>query len=253
MKINYGDNGEATQEVVPLPAAPAIYQPQPPVAPLRSRKLVSAGVGGICGFVLSATALFGAETLAPADYKPSAILGGYQGRYQAEIRAHDLETQAKYDAWVQQAQISVGQQQVGYQGQVQAVIANYQAAYERARLFSDATARIQQDYAHVVLVQKQQQQAGSTKVVSMAQVLADIVRPFSPNTAEKIDEYADDVSGRLREKLDASIQQGVTIDVMGWDTGLPSPEQVRADLEKVKPIVIPAPPRISRDAKQARN
>lgn len=253
MKINYGDNGEAAQEVLPLPAAPAIYQPQPPVAPPRGRKLVSAGFHMFFGMVLLMLALFSAETLAPENMRPSAVMGGYQGRLQVEIRAHDLETQAKYDAWVQQAQISVGQQQVGYQGQVQAIVANYQAAYERARLFSDATARIQQDYAHVVLVQKQQQQAGSTKVVSMAQVLADIVRPFSSDTAEKIDEYADDLYTRMRSKLDDAVQQGITINIEGWDTGLPSPEQVRADLEKVKPVVIPAPPRISRDAKQARN
>lgn len=248
MKISYGDNGAAKQEVLPpVVSAPTPYQPQPPVAPPRSRKLVSAGVGGMFGVMLSAAVLFGTETLAPADYKPSAIMGGYQGRLAAEVRARELETQAKYDAWIQQAQISIAQQQVGYQGQVQAVVANYQAAYERARLFSDATARIQQDYAHQVMVQKRQQQQPSTTVVSWAQVLADVLRPFDPETSQNIEDYADDTSQRLRDKLDDSIQQGVTVDVAGWDTGLPSPDAVRADLGKVKPIVIPPPPHISRD------
>lgn len=251
MKISYGTDGTAQQQDAPPPVP--VYQPQPPIAPPRIGKIFSAGFYMFFGMVLLALALFGTETLAPADYKPSAMMGGYQGRFQAEIRAHELETQAKYDAWMQQAQISIAQQQAGYQGQVQAVIANYQATYERARLFSDATARIQQDYAHVVLMQKQQQQAGSTKVVSMAQVLADIVRPFLPDAADKIDDYANDVSGRLRDKLDASIQQGVTIDVAGWDTGLPSPEQVRADLGAIKPIVIPPPPHISRDRPEGQN
>jgi len=40
----------------------------------------------------------------------------------------------------------------------------------------------------------------------------------------------------------------VTIEVEGWDTNLPSPETVRAELGKVKPIIIPSPPRIHRMA-----
>lgn len=253
MKINYGDNGAAAQEVLPLPAAPAIYQPQPPVAPPRIGKIFSAGFHMAVGMLLLMLALFSAETFAPENMRPSAVMGGYQGRLQVEIRARDLETQAMYDAWVQQAQISVNQQQVGYQGQVQAIIANYQAAYERARLFAEATTRIQQDYTHQIMIQKRQQQEGSGTVLNWAETLANVLRPFDPNTAEKIDEYADDLYTRMRSKLDDAVQQGITINIEGWDTGLPSPEQVRADLEKVKPIVIPAPPRISRDAKQARN
>ena len=136
---------------------------------------------------------------------------------------------------------------------MQGVITNYQAAYERARVFSEATARIQQDYVHQTMVQRQQQQQGSTTVVSWAQMLADVVRPFDPYTSDRIDSYADDVSSRLRGKLDASVQQGITIDVTGWNTGLPTPEAVRADLSAITPIVIPPPPHISRDNPQGQD
>lgn len=250
MKISYEENGTAQQDV--LPPVPA-YQPLPPVVPPRPRKLVSAGMNMMVGVLLAGCALFGAETLAPADYKPSAIMGGYQGRLAAEVRARELETQARYDAWIQQAQVSIAQQQAGYQGQVQAIIANYQAAYDRARVFSDATARIQQDYVHLTMAQKQQQQAGSTMVVSWAQMLADILRPIDAAVSDMVDSYADDVSARLRGKLDASIEKGITIDVAGWNTGLPSPDQVRAEIGGIKPIVIPPPPHISRDAPEPRD
>lgn len=242
--ISYDENGGTRQDAFPPLAA---YQPQPPVAPARGRKLVSAGVGMMFGVVMSGAVLFGAETLAPPDYKPSAIMGGYQGRLQAEIRARELEIQAVYDAWAQEVQVSVAQQQAGYQGEVQAVLANYQAAYERARVFSEATARIQQDYVRMTMEQRQRQQQGSSSVVSWAQMFADVLRPFDPYTSDKIDAYADDVSGRLRGKLDASIQQGATIDVAGWNTGLPSPQDVQAVLNSIQPIVIPPPPHISRD------
>lgn len=248
--ISYDGNGTAQQDSLP---PVSVYQPQPLGAPKRARKLVSAGVGMMFGVMMSGVLLFGAETLAPPDYKPSAIMGGYQGRLQAEIRARELETQARYDAWMQEVQVSVAQQQAGYQGHVQGVITNYQAAYERARVFSEATARIQQDYVHQTMVQRQQQQQGSTTVVSWAQMLADVVRPFDPYTSDRIDSYADDVSSRLRGKLDASVQQGITIDVTGWNTGLPTPEAVRADLSAITPIVIPPPPHISRDNPQGQD
>ena len=250
MKISYEENGTAQQDV--LPPVP-VYQPLPPVAPPRPRKLVSAGMNMMAGVLLTGCVLFGTETLAPADYKPSAIMGGYQGRLAVEVRARELETQAKYDAWVQQAQVSIAQQQASYQGQVQAVLGNYQAAYDRARVFSEATARIQQDYVHLTVAQKQQQQAGSSAVVSFTQMLADVLRPFDADASGKIEAYSEDVSNRLRGKLDASIRQGMTIDVAGWDTGLPSPVVVQAQLATIRPIVIPPPPHISRDAPEARN
>lgn len=247
MKISYGNDGTAQQDIVPVVPPPPPYQPLPPPLPPRRNRIVSAGGNMMVGALLLSCGVFGAETLAPPDYKPSAILGGYQGRMAAEVRARELETQAKYDAWIQQAQISIAQQQVGYQGQVQAVVANYQAAYDRARLFSDATARIQQDYSRQVLSQKRQQQDSSSGLVNLAQLGADLFRPFDPAISENLQTYADETSARLRERLDDSIQQGITVDVEGWDTGLPSPDAVRADLDKLKPIVIPPPPRISRD------
>lgn len=251
MKISYGNDGTAQQDIVPaLPPPPPPYQPLPPPLPPRRNRIVSAGANMMVGALLLSCGVFGAETLAPPDYKPSAILGGYQGRMAAEVRARELETQAKYDGWIQQAQISIAQQQVGYQGQVQAVVANYQAVYDRARLFSEATARIQQDYSRQVLSQKRQQQDSSSGLVNLAQLGADLFRPFDPTISENLQTYADETSSRLRERLDDSIQQGITVDVEGWDTGLPSPDAVRADIARIKPIVIPPPPRISRDPRE---
>ena len=245
--IEYGE-GTPRQDYDPAFLPVPMYQPQPPVAPPAPKPRMSAGMGMIGGVLLSAAALFGAETLTPFAYKPSTVMGDYHGNMAAQTRAQELEVQAMYDEWVQKAQISVIQQQEDFRTQLNAVLANYQAAYDRARIFSDATAKMQQDYMHQVMVQKREQQTGSSSVINLAQVLADVLRPFSPELSDQFDTYADDTAARLRAKLDDAVQNGVTIEVEGWDTNLPSPETVRAELGKVKPIIIPSPPRIHRMA-----
>lgn len=105
-------------------------------------------------------------------------------------------------------------------------------------------------YSRQLLSQKRQQQDSSSGLVNLAQLGADLFRPFDPTISENLQTYADETSARLRERLDSSIQQGITVDVEGWDTGLPSPDAVRADIARIKPIVIPPPPRISRDPRE---
>ena len=68
---------------------------------------ISAVLIGLAVSAATLGAVVGLELAAPFGWKPSSVFGDYNGRLAAEIKAHDLETQAQYENWAQRAQLSV--------------------------------------------------------------------------------------------------------------------------------------------------
>ena len=166
----------------------------------------------------------------------------------AETNAHQLETHAKYEAWAKQVELSVAQQNEAYRTNLQAIGVSYQMAHERARMYADATAKMQQDYTHQRMAQTQTMQGGDIAVVNLARIFGNLAVFVDPNAAQVAHEYADTISDRLKKELDQAVQTGVLVKVEGWDLNLPQPADVTAKINAVPPLKIPPLPEISRDA-----
>lgn len=102
-----------------------------------------------------AGAFFAVEKYAPSEWRPSHLIGNYEAevaaRVESEVAAAKLEQQAQFDAWVEQVRLVNAQNLEQYRGVVQAVAANYQASYDRSRVYAEATARMQGDLAQARL------------------------------------------------------------------------------------------------------
>ncbi|MCW2368826.1 hypothetical protein [Sphingobium sp. B11D3D] len=233
----------APQEVLPPLTPMPHYYMAPPKRGISAVLMAFVASVGTLGVVISL------EMAAPTDWKPSSVFGSYNGRLAAEIKAHDLETQAEYQNWAQGVQLSVNQQVDAYRTKIQAVGGHYQAAMERAQMFAGSTARMQEAYLQQKMGQVIAQQGGDYTVINMARILGDLFSIGDEQTGRQIHAYADNISDRLNRELNQAVQSGVLIKVDGWDTNLPSPYEVQAELANVPPIQLPPLPRMSRDAK----
>jgi hypothetical protein len=244
--MDYGSEApeQGGMAVVPPQAAGQPYQiVMPP-----QKKRISAGAGMFFGIILCGAALYGAEMFAPPEYRPSTLTGSYSGRYAAEIKAHDLETQAAFADWAEEVKVSVAQQQEQYRAAAQGILTNYQAAYDRTRIYAQTTAQLQQDYVHQRTDIARQQQGTDMLVVNLARLWGRVANVIEPGGGDDALDYADQVGSQLQGELTSAVQNGITVSVEGWDTGLPPPAQVRADIESMEPISFPDLPQISRDA-----
>ncbi len=217
------------------------------VAPPK-RPFISAGVGMVGGALLCAVLFYAAEMFAPLEYRPSTFTGTYSGRYAAEIRAHELETQAEFEDWAAEVRVSAEQQQEQYRNIAQSVLQNYQATYDRTRIFADATARLQQNYVQQRMDVTRSQQGMDVTVVNFARLFGRLAGLADPELGQSAIDYADNIGGQLQDELDRSVTEGVTVDVEGWDIDLASPHDVQSAFENIAPITFPDPPSISRDA-----
>lgn len=244
--MDYGGDAPHQNGMV---AAPQMVAGQPfQVLMPPQKKRVSAGAGMFFGIILCGAALYGAEMFAPPEFRPSTLTGSYSGRYAAEIKAHDLETHAAFMDWAEEVKVSVAQQQEQYRAAAQGVLANYQAAYDRSRIFAQTTAQIQQDYVHQRTDIARQQQGADIFVVNFARVLGRVQNVFEPGSGDGALEYAEEVGQELQEELTDAVQNGQTVSIEGWDADLPPPSEVRATIEAMPPIEFPDLPEISRDA-----
>ena len=244
--MDYGGDAPQQSGMVVAPQMVA-GQPYQVVMPPQ-KKRVSAGVGMFIGMILCIAILYLAEMFAPPELRPSTLTGSYSGRYSAEIKAHDLETHAAYQDWAEEVKVSVAQQQEQYRAAAQGMLNNYQAAYDRSRIYAQTTAQLQQDYVNQRTDIARQQQGTDQLVVNMARLWGRVVNVIEPGSGDDALAYADSIGSELQDELNSAVQNGVTVSVDGWDTGLPPPAEVRATIEAMPPIEFPDLPEISRDA-----
>jgi len=245
--MNY--EGSAAQSAAP------VQEILPPVSPMHPyympppKRGLSAVVQGLAVAVATLGIVVGLEMAAPLPWKPSSVFGSYNGRLAAEIKAHDLEKQAEFQNWAQEVQLSVNQQMDAYRVKAQGVTGHYQAALDRAQMFASSTARMQEAYLQQRMNQTTTWQSGDSAVINFSRILGDLFAIGDKQTSDQIHAYADGISNRLQNELNETVQSGVTINVEGWDTNLPTPAQVQSEMIDLPPVKLPPLPRMSRDTK----
>jgi len=100
-------------------------------------------------FVLGALALASAEKYAPDTWRPSTIIGTYDARITSAVKAAELNQQARFEAWAAQVKVASDQNAEAYRAAMNASVANYQAGYDRAKIYAEAATRMQGQYAQM--------------------------------------------------------------------------------------------------------
>lgn len=196
-------------------------------------------------FLLGALALAGAEKYAPDEWRPSTIVGTYDARITSAVKAAELNQQARFDAWAAEARIATDQNAESYRAMMNAMIANYQASYDRGRIYAEAATRMQGQYAAMRMNQVNAQSGSETGIINLVRMIGHGANALEAGSGNDALAYSDSMSRDLSNRMTTAAMEGARIDVTGWDTGLPSPDAVRADLTRFAPRQIPPPPVLS--------
>jgi hypothetical protein len=195
-------------------------------------------------FLTAAGLFFGAEAFAPPALRPSTLMGTYEARVTAAVKSAELTQQGRYEDWAAEVRVRVAQQSEQFRAINQSVIARYQATFDRGRMLAEATARIQSQYVAARMAQVQGMQSTDMAVVNMARLFGRVANIVDRGSGDEAMAYAGNLGSELSRELTQAATQGVTISVEGWDTGLASVEDLRRDIEALRPITIPPPPRL---------
>ncbi len=122
-------------------------------------------------FLLGALALAGAEKYAPDEWRPSTIVGTYDARITSAVKAAELNQQARFDAWAAEARIATDQNAESYRAMMNAMIANYQASYDRGRIYAEAATRMQGQYAAMRMNQVNAQSGSETGIINLVRMI----------------------------------------------------------------------------------
>lgn len=196
-------------------------------------------------FALGALALAGAEKYAPDTWRPSTIVGTYDARVASAVKAAELNQQAQLDAWAAQARIATEQNAEQYRAAMAATNANYQAVYDRAKIYAEAATRIQGEYARMRMSQANAQSGAETGIINLVRMIGHGANALEAGSGNDALAYSDAMSRDLSNRMTAAAVEGSSINVTGWDTGIPSPETVRAEIARFRPVPIPPPPVLS--------
>lgn len=196
-------------------------------------------------FSLGALALAGAEKYAPDTWRPSTIIGTFDARVASAVKAAELNQQAHLDAWAAEARIATEQNAESYRAMMAATNANYQAVYDRAKIYADAATRIQGEYARIRMAQANAQSSSETGIINLVRLFGHGANALDAGSGNEALAYSDAMSRDLSNRMTTAAMEGSRIDVTGWNTGIPSPESVRAEMSRFRPVPIPPPPVLS--------
>lgn len=219
--------------------------------PVRRRKTfeVPAIVKTGGAIVIAGSIFFGAEALAPANFKPSHLVGSYEAAISEQVKAAELRQQAKFDSYVKQVELANAQNVEQYKANAQAVLAGYNASWDRAKIFADATAKIQTQYVAYRMDQVRNRQSPDIGIANLARLWGRVANVMSPGSGDSAMEYSNRLGAELEAGLTAAAQNGQQISVEGWDTDLPSPAEVEQRLAALKPAPLPPPPSFAVETK----
>jgi hypothetical protein len=196
-------------------------------------------------FVLGALALASAEKYAPDTWRPSTIIGTYDARIASAVKAAELNQQARFEAWAAQVKVASDQNAEAYRAAMTATNNNYEAVYARARIYAEASTRMQGQYAQMRMNQVNAQTGAENGIINMVKMIGYGMNALEAGSGDQALAYTEAMSRDVSNRMTQAAMEGARIDVTGWDTNLPSPETVRAELRRYQPVPIPPPPVLS--------
>ena len=189
---------------------------------------------------VAASIFFGVEMFAPSAFKPSTLVGSYDARIQAAVKAAELQQQSEYDAWLEQVRLVNAQNQENYRAANQAALGYYQASYDRARVYAEATARIQGDLANAQIRLSSQTRGGERGISNFSRTIGQLINVFSPGAGDAAIQYGDDLADSLSADLNAAAMSGATVSIEGWDAKSIARDRVESDFGQLLRTITPS-------------
>lgn len=252
-EIAYTPDGPAqvrSAEGSPPPALPPAYPhayPMPPLGyPYRERFRLPAIVNTALTLVVAGAVFFGAERFAPEAYKPSTLVGGYEAGVETQIKAAELNEQARFAAYEAELRLAVEMQAKQNELVLQGVLQNYQALYERGRMMAEAAMRIQTQYISTRMSQQSEIQSADMGIISMSTLIGRALNLVEPGAGDQALAYAGTLSEGVIEGMADATREGAKVDLTDWNVGVIPPEAIKAELARVVPPRLPTPPHLAR-------
>ncbi|OYU75725.1 MAG: hypothetical protein CFE32_13165, partial [Alphaproteobacteria bacterium PA3] len=237
-EVEYDDDGAAQINRVPQ-QQPTRAMPQdayggqhyaPPYGyppykqPFRMPAIINMGLT----IIVAAALFFGAQQYAPHDLKPSTMVGGFEAEVGAQMKAAELNEQARFAAYEAEVKLAVDTQAKQNELMQQAILQNYQAVYDRAKIMTEAANNFQGKYLDARIAQQTAVQSADTGIVSISKLIGRGLNLWEPGSGEAALDYAENLPEGLETGLPQAAQEGVRVDLTDWYYGLPSPDQVNS-------------------------
>jgi hypothetical protein len=199
-------------------------------------------------FLLMGLLFFAAEAYAPAQYRPSTIMGTYDARVAAAVKASELEQQAQLELWSAEAKLAVAQHEQQYRAATDGVLTNFTAAYEQNRVVKSAMMQMQHSYVQQAMGQVIARQGTDNTVINLTRLWGRFANGLERGSGDAALQYADDLGSELANELLVATRAGVQVDLSEDENPLPTPDEVRAELARIRPFELPPMPRFGEDA-----
>lgn len=244
-QIDYEDDG--TRQLQPSENLPVQSRPRyvEVIDEKQSRFQIPSILKTASVFALGALALACAEKYSPDTWRPSTIIGTYDARIASAVKAAELNQQARFEAWAAQVKVASDQNAEAYRAAMTATNNNYEAVYARARIYAEASTRMQGQYAQMRMNQVNAQTGAENGIINMVKMIGYGMNALEAGSGDQALAYTEAMSRDVSNRMTQAAMEGARIDVTGWDTNLPSPETVRAELRRYQPVPIPPPPVLS--------
>jgi hypothetical protein len=253
-EVEYGQDGKAQinrvpqQSQRPMPQDQGGYhqQPQYGYPPYKEPFRLPAVVNTILSIGFAAALFFGMEKYAPHDLKPSTTVGAYEASIGQQLKAAELNEQARLSQYEAEVKVAVETQAKQNEMMLQAILQHYIATYERAKTMTEAANNYQGKYLDATISQTAGVQSSDVGIVSIATLAGRGLNLIEPDSGNAALQYAEKINEGLRKGLNEAATQAVRVDLTGWSYGLPPPSEVQAMIASVRPVQIPKPPTLSR-------
>jgi hypothetical protein len=119
---------------------------------------------------------------------------------------------------------------------------NYAASYDLAKVYAQSAAQMQGRFMEARLQQVNAQSGAETGVINMTKMIGLGLQAVGEDSGDALIAYSDAMARDITDRMTKAAMEGARVDITGWDATLPSPHQVRADIERFAPKPVPPPP-----------
>ena len=145
-EVQYGQDGNAqinrvpqqSQRAMPQDQRGSYQQPRYGYPPYKEPFRLPAVVNTILSIGFAAVIFFGAQRFAQHDFRPSTMIGGFEAEVSEQLKAAELNQQAKMANYEAEVKVAVETQAKQNEMMLQAILQHYVALYDRAKTMTEA-------------------------------------------------------------------------------------------------------------------